>query len=157
MCPTSGRSAENDDRAAIKQRIVPMLAYEDGPAAMDWLVRAFGFTERTRWLDDAGRLSHGEVEMGGQQIMLATPSANYRGPKRHREQCELAAAWHDVPWVIDGVWVSVDDIREHFERAKTEGATMLSEIEVAEFGGWLYRAEDIEGHRWMFAQEEPRT
>jgi len=25
--------------------VVPMLAYEDGPAAMDWLSRAFGFFE----------------------------------------------------------------------------------------------------------------
>jgi uncharacterized glyoxalase superfamily protein PhnB len=28
--------------------VVPMLAYENGPAAMDWLARAFGFRERMR-------------------------------------------------------------------------------------------------------------
>ena len=26
--------------------VVPMLTYADGPAAMDWLAGAFGFTER---------------------------------------------------------------------------------------------------------------
>jgi PhnB protein len=67
------------------------------------------FTERTRLLDDSGRLSHGELELGGQVIMLATPSANYRGPKNHRESCAEAAAWHDVPYVIDGLLVYVDD------------------------------------------------
>ena len=138
----------------MKQRIIPMLAYEDGPAAMDWLVAAFGFTERTRWLDETGRLSHGELEMDGQRIMLATPSPHYRGPRRHREECNLAAAWHAVPWVIDGVFVLVEDILAHFATAKAAGATMLSEIEAAGFGGSLYRVEDLEGHRWMFAQED---
>ena len=33
--------------------VVPMIAYEDGPAAMDWLQRAFGFRERTRMVDQS--------------------------------------------------------------------------------------------------------
>ena len=37
--------------------VVPMLTYADGPAAMDWLVAAFGFEEQTRWLDDQGQVS----------------------------------------------------------------------------------------------------
>lgn len=40
-----------------------MLAYENGPAAMDWLIDAFGFTEKARWLEPDGRLSHGELSM----------------------------------------------------------------------------------------------
>jgi uncharacterized glyoxalase superfamily protein PhnB len=135
-----------------EQRVIPMLAYEDGAAAMDWLIGAFGFRERARWLDDAGRLSHGELEIGGAVLMLATPSPDYRGPKRHRETCAQAAAWQSVPWVVDGVLVYVDDITAHYERAKAAGATMLCEVEKAGFGGWLYRVEDLEGHRWMFAQ-----
>jgi uncharacterized glyoxalase superfamily protein PhnB len=39
--------------------VIPMLAYEDGVAAMDWLSRAFGFRERPRMLGENGRLSHG--------------------------------------------------------------------------------------------------
>lgn len=31
---------------ADEQAVVPMIAYQDGPAAMDWLARAFGFVER---------------------------------------------------------------------------------------------------------------
>jgi len=46
-------------------RIIPMLAYEDGNAAMDWLCKVFGFTERARMLDDSGALSHGEITLGG--------------------------------------------------------------------------------------------
>src|SRR5687767_12487391 len=88
--------------------VIPMLAYEDGPAALDWLVRAFGFRERTRWLNPDGTLSHGEMECGGGVIMLATPTPEYEGPRRHREHCDAARRWSTVPWVIDGVLVYVD-------------------------------------------------
>ena len=39
--------------------VIPMLSYEDGNAAMDWLARAFGFRERVRCHAPDGRLSHG--------------------------------------------------------------------------------------------------
>jgi PhnB protein len=47
--------------AADEQGVVPMIAYADGAAAMDWLASAFGFRERMR-LMDSQRLSQGEME-----------------------------------------------------------------------------------------------
>jgi len=44
--------------------VIPMMAYENGPEAMNWLVRAFGFTERERAINKEGRLSHGELQAG---------------------------------------------------------------------------------------------
>ena len=41
--------------------VIPMLAYEDGAAAIDWLVEAFGFAERERWADDDGTIVHAEL------------------------------------------------------------------------------------------------
>jgi uncharacterized glyoxalase superfamily protein PhnB len=131
--------------------VIPMIAYENGPAAMDWLSRAFGFRERARMTAPDGRLSHGEMDTGGGMIMLATPSPHYHGPKRHREECEPARQWSEVPYIIDGVLVYVDDVAAHFERAKAAGATILSAPEEASEGK-RYRAEDLEGHRWMFIE-----
>jgi PhnB protein len=131
--------------------VIPMLAYEDGVSALEWLAKAFGFTERARMLEGDGRLSHGELDTGHGLIMLATPTADYESPRRHRESCELARNWSIVPWVIDGVLVYVDDLDEHFERAKQAGAMMLTSIERGAPGD-RYRAEDLEGHRWMFMQ-----
>jgi uncharacterized glyoxalase superfamily protein PhnB len=128
-----------------------MIAYENGPAAMDWLARAFGFRARTRMTTPDGRLSHGEMEAGDGLIMLATPSPHYHGPKRHRDECEPARRWSEVPYIIDGVLVYVDDVTAHFERARAAGATILSAPEEASEGK-RYRAEDLEGHRWMFIQ-----
>lgn len=131
--------------------VIPMLTYEDGVAAMDWLATAFGFQEVARWLDSEGRLSHGEMTTGSGRIMLATPTPAYQSPKHHREQCTAARAWSQVPWVIDGVLVYVADVAAHFAQAQRAGATILSALEDG-FPGRRYRAEDVEGHRWMFMQ-----
>jgi uncharacterized glyoxalase superfamily protein PhnB len=133
--------------------VIPMLSYEDGPAAMDWLAAAFGSRERNRMVSPDGTLAHGEMEAGGGVIMLATPGPDYRSPKRHRETCEQARQWSSVPWVIDGVLVIVDDVPAHYARAKAAGAVILSEIEDGA-PGRRYRAEDLEGHRWFFLERE---
>jgi len=127
-----------------------MLAYEDGEAAMAWLARAFGFKERMRMIDQDNRLAHGELELNGGIVMLASPP-DYLSPNSHVEVCEPARKWLAMPWVIDGVVIYVDDVDKHCERAKKAGATILSEPEDTPYGRH-YRAADLEGHRWMFLQ-----
>ena len=134
--------------------VIPMIAYADGAAALEWLAKAFAFQERARMLDDTGRLTHGEMQAGDGVIMLATPSPHYEGPARHREHCDPARKWSEVPYIIDGVLVYVDDIEAHCARARAAGARILSEPQTDEFGA-RYRAEDIEGHRWMFMERRP--
>ena len=133
--------------------VVPMLAYEDPAAAIDWLTRAFGFREQTgrRVTNPDGVISHAQLEAGAGLVMLAAPTPDYESPARHRVACQAAARWLAVPWVIDGVLVQVDDIAAHYERARAAGATLLSGLEDAPYGR-LYRVEDLEGHRWMFSE-----
>jgi uncharacterized glyoxalase superfamily protein PhnB len=133
-------------------QIVPMLSYEDAGGAADWLGRAFGFEETDR-IEHEGEVVHVELRLGRGVVMLGRPGESYVNPKRLREQCETAAEMYSVPWVVDGVWVQVGDIDGHFEQAKAAGARLLSEIEDGPVGR-LYRVEDHEGHRWMFAQEQ---
>jgi uncharacterized glyoxalase superfamily protein PhnB len=130
-----------------------MIAYEDGFAALEWLAQAFGFRERRRMAGPDGRLAHAEMEAGNGLIMLATPTPDYQGPRRHRETCAQARKWSAVPWVIDGVLVYVEDVDGHYRRAKAAGAVILSEPESGP-PGRRYRAEDLEGHRWFFIQRE---
>jgi uncharacterized glyoxalase superfamily protein PhnB len=133
-------------------RIVPMMAYEDVPAALDWLSRAFGLTERMRFEEPDGRITHAEMELGDGVIMLANPTPDYQSPKHHRDVCEQARRWSSVSWVIDGLLVYVDDVDEHYEQAKKAGATILSPPQDQTYGDRNYRVEDPEGHRWMFAK-----
>jgi uncharacterized glyoxalase superfamily protein PhnB len=139
----------------MTQRIVPMIAYEDAAAAIDWLTEAFGFREREgqRYTDERGTVTHAELERDSAVVMLATPNADYQGPRRHRETCEAARRWQDNPWVIDGLFVQVDDVDAHHAQAVAAGATVIRPLEDSEGTGTrLYTAEDLEGHRWMFGQ-----
>ncbi|HYN07368.1 MAG TPA: VOC family protein [Vicinamibacterales bacterium] len=132
--------------------VIPMLSYEDGITALEWLARAFGFREVSRLTWPDGRLSHGEMSAGDGLVMLASPTPDYHSPKRHREVCEHARKWSAVPWIIDGVLVYVNDLDRHFKRAMAAGATVLSEIEEGP-PGRRYRVEDLEGHRWFFFEK----
>jgi uncharacterized glyoxalase superfamily protein PhnB len=135
-----------------EQRVVPMFSYEDVAQAADWIAQAFGFTETGRWADDDGRVTHVNMELDGGQIMLGFASPDYQSPKHHAEVCEPARTWRETPYVVDGVFVAVDDIESHYARARAGGATILSELEDNPgIGQRQYRVEDLEGHRWMFA------
>ncbi len=59
--------------------------------------------------------------------------------------------WSEVPYIVDGVHVYVDGADAHFQRAKDAGATILSRVKEGAVGK-RYRAEDLEGHRWMFTE-----
>jgi uncharacterized glyoxalase superfamily protein PhnB len=136
----------------MQQNIIPMLTYENGISAMEWLCRVFGFTEKTRWLDDSGSLSHGEIQMGENIIMLANGNPDYQSPMHHRNTCAQAEKWYSTPYIINGVLVYVDDATAHFENSKKSGASILSNLEYGD-PGTRYRAEDLEGQRWMFIQK----
>lgn len=121
-------------------QIVPSLAYEDVPAAVEWLKRAFGFRERAE-----ARLSgHGFVltwmELGEGLISLSTAGGHeVHSPK-------------SVGKATQSLKVYVDDIDRHFEQAKAAGATIISEPADGFWGGRIYRAKDPEGHHWEFSQ-----
>ncbi len=136
----------------MTQRIIPFIGYEDAGAAIEWLERAFGFTEdRSARHEEDGAITHAELEHHGATIYVSTPR-EYASPRRLRESSELARRAHDNPWVIDGHFVQVDDLDAHYERARAAGATILREPEEPGIGHRIYSAEDLEGHRWMFGQ-----
>jgi len=132
--------------------ITPMLSYEDVAAAAEWLVRAFGFREELRYAEPDGSVSHVELRLGDGSVMLGNPGPHYQGPRRHAETCEAARRWRDTPFVVDGVHAYVEDVDAHHANAAAAGATILSPVEDTPFGDRHYRVEDLEGHRWMFAQ-----
>lgn len=120
-------------------RITPYLLYEDVSEALDWLAKTFGFRERLRFAGPDGNVSHAEMELADGVIMLGDPGDEYRSPKR-------SGGWPAQ------VHVYVDDVNGHFEQAKGAGATILAEPQDQPYGDRRYDAEDLEGHRWSFAQ-----
>src|SRR5688500_20126177 len=58
--------------------VVPMISYEDGIAALEWLRSAFGFRETARLTTPDGKLSHGEMEAGN-GLKIGRASCRERG------------------------------------------------------------------------------
>jgi uncharacterized glyoxalase superfamily protein PhnB len=136
----------------MDQRIVPFIGYEDAARAIEWLERAFGFVENrdVRYEDD-GTITHAELDLGGARIYLSTPP-DYASPRNIREESTLARNAYDNPWVIDGLFVEVDDLQAHYERAVAARVTILREPEEPGTGFRIFSVEDPEGHRWMLGQ-----
>ena len=121
------------------QRIIPYLAYEDAPAALDFLRDAFGFTESFRMAMDDGRIGHAEVALGDSVLYLASlwKEVGNMSPK-------------DLPGIHCQLYCRVDDVDAHFRRARDHGATVINEPSDQGHGERTYRAMDLEGHRWIF-------
>jgi PhnB protein len=122
-----------------EQRIVPYLAYADAPAALEFLCRAFGFEERFRMPMPDGSIGHAEITLAGHLIMLASafPVMGFASPR-------------DLPAVHSQIYVRVEEVDAHYERAKAAGATIAT-APTEQHGQRMYRAMDPEGHRWIFA------
>lgn len=95
---------------SLDPQVVPYLLYEDAGAAMDWLIRVLGFTERARDRQDDGTVRHGELSLdGGGVIMLGSAGAGFRGPAKLGEVTQLQC-------------ITVNDLVGHRERAIAAGA-----------------------------------
>ena len=84
--------------------------------------------------------------------MLGKPGASDVDPKRLREQCEAAARMYDVPWIVDGAWIAVDDLDARTEQARAAGARIIEEPADQSYGYRRYGCVDPQGHEWYFAQ-----
>jgi uncharacterized glyoxalase superfamily protein PhnB len=121
------------------QTIYPIMRYSDVRAAAQWLAAAFGFD--LRQLDDGpdGTVTHAEVSLGGDTVMLS----------RGKPTRELPAAddWR--------VYVAVDDVDAHHDRAKAAGAEIVLQLVDQPYGSREYGARDLEGNVWCFGTYRP--
>ncbi len=132
--------------------VAPMLAYADAAKALEWLPTAFACEVRNKYVMDDGRIGHAELHFPGNGVvMLAEQPPPYEGPNQLAQNYPPAAQWYDIPYIVNGVWVQVDDVDAHCARARAAGAHILSEP-VDEGHGKSYRVADLEGQRWMFSQ-----
>lgn len=120
--------------------LVPSLTYTDVPRAAEWLERVFGFRERrdARLSWPGGGMTW--LEVGDSLFNISTPDLTWGAP------------WGSGSEVVMKVYV--DDLDGHFERARSEGATIVYEPQDGFWGGRTYRAIDHEGHRWEISQRD---
>jgi uncharacterized glyoxalase superfamily protein PhnB len=127
----------------------PYLFYDDVSRAIHFLTATFGLAERFVDRDDHGKVHHAQLAYGAAVVMLGQTGvhAGYRARKRPVSTGSLNA----------GVYLFVDDVDAHVQRARAAGAKILMEPTDMHWGDRLYCAEDHEGQFWMFATPLPRS
>jgi uncharacterized glyoxalase superfamily protein PhnB len=125
---------------------IAFLTYDDAPAALDWLEKAFGFERSSVHEGPDGTIAHAELTYGDGMIMLGNAGDNGLGMKTPRE---LGA-------VTQGVYVIVDEgIDRHYERACSAGAEIVRALHDTDYGSRDYMARDPEGNLWSFGTYRP--
>ncbi len=128
------------NRSAPPGPIVPVLVYADVAQAIDWLSRAFGFKERLRTPPEPdGTIHHAQLAVGEGAVML---TGRPGGPGSATPPNESTR----------GLYVPVENVDAHFDRAKRFGARVLRPPTDCAFGERQYTAEDLAGYQWTFSQ-----
>jgi uncharacterized glyoxalase superfamily protein PhnB len=107
--------------------VIPVLIYPDPGAAADWLSQAFGFTVRLR-------------------------IANHRIQMKAGDGCFTIAEGTVGPNNSHIIQVRIENADGHCERARQNGAIILTEPQSHPYGERQYNAEDYCGHRWDFTE-----
>lgn len=140
-------STINDTPAATTYELrmpdlFPRLAYEDERAALEYLIRVFQFTEireaRTEFEDHILCW----LRIGNGVVMIGRANAEV-----HRIYSPRDLGKSTVQFMV-----RVPNVDEHYAHACAEGADITMEINDAFYGERRYEANDLEGHRWHFAE-----
>lgn len=107
--------------------VIPVIIYPDPAVAAEWLSKAFGFTIRLR-------------------------IANHRIQMKAGEGCFTIAEGNVTPDHSQHVQVRIEDAIAHCERARKNGAVILSEPKEHPYGERQYNTQDFYGHRWDFTE-----
>jgi uncharacterized glyoxalase superfamily protein PhnB len=116
--------------------VLPHVSYKNLAEAIAWLGRTLGFVEHYRY---GNPLSGAQVRLGNAFIMLKQKDSDYRNPA-------------ELGFGTQSLTVFVEDVEQHYERAKTAGANLVEDLHETEYGELQYAVIDPEGHHWLFSR-----
>lgn len=121
------------------QTIFPILRYNDARAAIESLCAMFGFIELFSVPESGTDVRHAQLKLGTNVVMLGSvrPDEGTASPQT------LGAA-------TQALYVYVEELDAHYERARLAGAQIVSSPVDTDFGSREYHARDLEGHLWTF-------
>lgn len=135
----------------VRPAIIPNIRYADAPAAIEFLCRAFGFTQQAVYRDEARPdvVAHAQLVRDGQMIMLSSA-----------ETTPFAVA---APMITareaggntQSLYVVLADVDAHASVARDAGADIFMDPENQPQGGRSYSARDPEGNAWTFGSYDP--
>ncbi len=146
--PGHGRIISGLSLMTQTSSLIPGLRYTDGPAAIDFLCRAFGFTRQLVIMTESGQVAHAQLIHGTAMVMLGSaPSPEL--------QTMMGLPADFANRVTATLYLHVDDPDAHYLQAKSAGAQILRDIADQPFGGRAYTCRDPAGHIWQFGSYDP--
>ena len=131
--------------------VIPTLRYDDAPAAIEWLCRAFGFERFLVVPGEGESIVHAELvpgDGGNGMIMLASARDDDFG-RLQKPPRALGGIGSQSAYII------VDDPDAHYDRAVAAGAEIVMDLIDQDYGGRGYSCRDPEGHLWSFGSFDP--
>lgn len=126
----------------MSANIFPVFRYQDAPAALKWLEKAFGLEKEVEIPAPDGRIAHAQLNLGNGAIMLGSVHEDTSNP------------WSGEKF---GVYVFVEQVDRHYARAKAAGAEIVRELQETAYGAREYSVRDLEGFLWSFGTYLPKT
>lgn len=122
--------------------VFPVLRFDDGTKAVEWLERVFGFRRHAVHEGSDGGIAHAEMSFGNGMIMFGSMPAK-PDPAN--------------PWSTErhGVYVFVADVDAHYRRAKAAGGEIVRDIADTSYGAREYSVRDLDGNLWSFGNYDP--
>jgi len=129
------------------QTFYPGLRYTEAQRAIAWLETAFGFEQTECYVADDGSVAHAQLRFHGGVVMLGSARDDGYPVKPPGVGGQLTSSIY--------VAVPADEIDAHYERARTAGAHIHTEIHDTDYGSRDYSAFDPEGYLWSFGTYRP--
>jgi uncharacterized glyoxalase superfamily protein PhnB len=124
--------------------VYPCLLYNDAPAAIDWLCRAFGFESLLTVPGDEERsIIHAELKLGNGVLMLGSATKG----QEVKPTDGLSSGF--------SLCAYVEDPDAHHARAVAAGAEVVRPLADTTYGSRGYTARDLEGNVWSFGTYLP--
>jgi uncharacterized glyoxalase superfamily protein PhnB len=144
----------NNQAKACRSTIVPSLRYRNALAAIDWLIRAFGFEKQAVFLGpDNTTVMHAQLTFGNGMIMLGSvPKESDNGG----EYSKLIVQPDEIGLrETKSIYLIVSDADAVHATAKAAGAEMVLDIRDMDYGGRAFTCRDLEGHLWNIGTYDP--
>lgn len=129
----------------VQPAVSPMLTVSDGPAAIDFYVKAFDAEELGRVpAPDGKRLFHAALRINGTMVML-----NDDFPDMNDGKSVTPEALGGSPVTIH---LTVTDVDAKFQQAVDAGATVVMPLDDMFWGDRYGEVRDPFGHMWSLGQ-----
>ena len=129
--------------------VIPSLRYPNAVAAIDWLVRAFGFSKKAVYMGPNDTVAHADLTFGNGMVMLGSASNEGEYAKLMVQPDEIGLR------EIKGIYLVVSDADAIYATAKAAGAEMVMDIRDMDYGGRAFTCHDLEGHLWSIGSYDP--